>query len=277
MRIVTLSLMLASLGAWGENLLLNPGFEELDALGNPAGWSVFVMPLEGATGEVTGEAAEGAQSVVLRTEAPYEEDPANNWSQVIFGDLEDREFLVQGMIRSEGAGEAAIWLQCFSQERVRLLAAQTTTSTARLSGTNDWTAVSMRLYAPEGTDFMMLRCVLRGTGTAWFDSIEVMEAPPDEDDATTTLRPADFDLHEPQEQDILAEDILQVSRAMQETIRSMEKRNTELLDQILSVQQELNAYRTELNESLNTPLEPLESGRSNHPLVPHGFVVEGAN
>lgn len=277
MRIVTLSFVLASLGAWGDNLLLNPGFEDLDARGNPAGWSVFVMPLEGATGEVSAEAAEGVQAVVLRTEAPYDEDPANNWSQVIFGDLEDTEFLVRGTIRTEGAGEAAIWLQCFSRERVRLLAAQTTTSTARLSGTNAWTAVSMRLYAPKGTDFMMLRCVLRGTGAAWFDSIEVREAPPEEDDATPKLRPAQFDLHEPLEQDILAENILQVSRAMQETVRSMEKRNTELLDRILSVQEELNAYRTELRESQNTALEPLESGRSKHPLVPHGFVAEGVN
>ncbi len=45
--------------------------------------------------------------------------------------------------------------------------------TERLTGTRDWTRVSRLLFVPEGVDTLRILLLLHGTGTAWFDDVEL--------------------------------------------------------------------------------------------------------
>jgi hypothetical protein len=51
--------------------------------------------------------------------------------------------------------------------------AHSTSTDMPVYGTQDWQEVSMTVDVPEGTDFVTIRCVLMGTGSAWFDDIAV--------------------------------------------------------------------------------------------------------
>ena len=239
----------------------------------PRPWSLFIMPKEGAEGQIDRAAFRGESSVMLRTTKAYETEPANNWSQVILADAASKDIRLTGYIRTENATEAALWLQCFSTNPARVIAAQTSSLRTPVHGTNDWTSVEIKLKAPKETDFLVVRCVLKGIGTAWFDSIELRfgdKAPlpleaiePIEDSADS----------EGWEQGDLGEDILTISESIQESIRELESSNSVLLVQIATVQRELAEYRRRLFEEeargRENPLEPLDAYQVRHPLVPH--------
>jgi len=162
-----------------ENLLANPGFEELRGE-QPERWEVFVQPREGVTGRVSTSAHTGAHAVMLHTPTPYEIDPANNWSQSLIGDFAGKRLRLTAQIRTEEAEDAAIWLQCWRKQPWGVARTISTSEKAPMYGTRDWEEVHAELDVPEGTDFLMVRCVLRGAGTAWFDEVvlrEVGEAP----------------------------------------------------------------------------------------------------
>ena len=165
--------------AWAANLLANPGFEDLDRT-MPARWYVYVAPMEGAIGELDATTShEGRFSVKLHNAQEYEKEPANNWSQNIIENLGGRELLVRGFIKTKEATEAAIWLQCCTKRPWRVLHFATTSADYPRYGTSDWAPVEMRVTPPQGTDFITVRCVLKGRGTAWFDAITVDDEPPE--------------------------------------------------------------------------------------------------
>lgn len=171
------------------NLVGNPGFEELVA-GQPARWDHYVHPQEGAFARVDGEAHDSRYCVMIHAPTPLPENPVNSWSQNLFGDFAGRTFRASAYIRAEEAREAAIWVQCWRKRPLALLDTATTTSTSPVYGTSEWRRVEVLFDAPEGTDFMTVRCVLRGQGTAWFDQVAVRENgeedPPAPDDAPET-------------------------------------------------------------------------------------------
>ena len=170
-------LLLCCLGARadGDNLLANPGFEALTA-DQPARWDTYVQPKPGAVARLDDVAHSGDYAVWLHTPTPYAKEPVNNWSQNIIADFGGETLRVAGFIRVVDAKEAALWLQCWRKKPWGVLAAASTSIDMPVYGTADWQEVSMEVEVPEGTDFVTLRCVLLGTGSAWFDDISVSRA-----------------------------------------------------------------------------------------------------
>lgn len=156
-----------------DNLLANPGFEETAGV-EPVRWKAFVMPMEGAEARLCGEAPfEGRFAAMLHNPQPYSKEPANNWSQNIIADLAGKELRVRGYIKTIEATEAAIWLQCCTMRPFQVLHFATSSTDTPRYGTSDWAPVEFRVKAPDGAEFVILRCVLKGRGTAWFDSLSV--------------------------------------------------------------------------------------------------------
>ncbi len=166
-------LILALAAAEDGNLVRNSGFELLDG-SRPASWDLYVAAKPGAKGALDGTVAYGGDySVKLSTREPYETDPCNNWSQNITQDVSGETLVVTGHIKTEEADGAALWLQCWRADPLGVAHVSTTSSVNPMSGTNDWSTVEMNVRVPAGTDFVTLRCVLKGTGTAWFDDVAV--------------------------------------------------------------------------------------------------------
>ncbi|NUM54586.1 MAG: hypothetical protein HUU46_13150 [Candidatus Hydrogenedentes bacterium] len=173
MRLVPLLALALALNAGAENLLKNPSFEVVSD-GSPAAWSVFVQPKQGASSFYDQRVAkDGSASVKLSIDSPYIEDPANNWSQNVLADVRGKRLHLNGMVKTENATEAAVWVQCYSRNPLRLVLQESTASSGLLTGTHDWTPVELSLVAPIDTDFVVVRCVLRFRGTAWFDALSL--------------------------------------------------------------------------------------------------------
>jgi len=271
--IIALTLALLAAPAPAENLLINSSFERTDSEGMPRPWSLFIMPKEGAGGRVDSAAVRGESSIMLHTTEAYATEPANNWSQVIITDAASKDIRLTGQIRTENATEAALWLQCFSTNPARVIAAKTSSLRTPVQGTNDWTSVELKLKAPRETDFLVVRCVLKGTGTAWFDTIELRlgdEEPLSLEAIEPSEESAEF---EGWEQGDLGEDLLTLSESIQQSIRELESSNSVLLKEMARIQTELEAYRKRASEedaqARENPLEPLDAYQVRHPLVPH--------
>ncbi len=179
-------LFLSALPAGADNLLANAGFEELSA-DRPVRWDRFVQPKPGATAMLTDQAHSGQYAVWLHTPTPYGKEPVNNWSQNILAELGGATLRVRGYIRVEDAKEAAIWLQSWRKKPWGVLGAESTSIDMPVYGTQDWQEVSMTVKVPDGTDFVTVRCVLLGTGSAWFDDLSVsrLEETGEEDSDTS--------------------------------------------------------------------------------------------
>ncbi|MBM3289069.1 MAG: hypothetical protein FJY92_02865 [Candidatus Hydrogenedentes bacterium] len=170
---MALAAVVFALVAGAENLLKDPGFEVV-ANGAPADWSVFVEPKPGASSFLDQRVSkDGSNSVKLSIDAPYSEDPANNWSQNVVADVRGKRLRATGFIKTENASEAAIWVQCYAKGPLRLVRQESTSSKGLVTGTNDWTPVEVSFDAPLDTDFVVVRCVLRFRGTAWFDALSL--------------------------------------------------------------------------------------------------------
>jgi hypothetical protein len=156
------------------NLLANGGFEAVIGQA-PRGWDLFLMPQEGAYGRADAEQAfEGGYAAVVHVPEPQPQHPVNNWSQNIVAPVAGKTLHLSGYIRTEQATEAAIWLQCWSVQPTRVIHAATTFDDHPMYGTREWNHVEMTVQVPPGTSFVTCRCVLRGTGTAWFDDLRVV-------------------------------------------------------------------------------------------------------
>lgn len=268
------SAVLLSFAAWAQaaNLLSNPSFEDLAPDGRPVYWSPFVMPQAGAFAEADPLALDGEHAAMLHVPNRYETEPANNWSQVVVADMAEQDLVLTGEIRTEAVGEAAFWLQCFARNPARVVAAATSSTTTFLSGTNDWTPVEIRLTAPPDTEFAVVRCVIKGRGSAWFDSLRLVthleedsELPvfePFEEAVEASLEPAD----QPEEANLL-----ELSRMLNEAIAELEANNAQILERVQRIQKELDAARP----TLDAEIAPLEAASIRHPLVPHGWKPEG--
>jgi hypothetical protein len=303
MRWIALVLGLAAVPVAADNLLANPGFEQLDG-DLPARWRVFVAPQEGAEGRVDNlNPYEGRYCVLLHNPEPYEEEPANNWSQNIIADLTGKTLLVTGAIRTDDATEVALWLQCFRRQPWAVTRFATTSTDSPIYGTRDWTPVEMRVEVPAQTDFVVLRCVLKGRGTAWFDSVCVEDGtqPPDErerkamKDAAAAFGPPEK-LEGPEGTEV-RKALLDAHQAMVETNQTLRDMNRELAEQIKALQQDLRDLRAQIDARKGAPPAKQEataaaeaapthsvapvavgSGRAPKvtppPLVPHGYDWE---
>ncbi len=257
----------------GENLLSNPSFEERTPDGRPRAWSSYVMPQPGAFADRDPLAFGGSESIMLHTPEPYAQEPANNWSQVIVADLRGKSLEFSGYARTEAAGEAALWIQCFQQRPARVVAAQTSAINGALTGTSDWTRLTVSVDAPATTDFVVVRCILKGRGTAWFDELRldvVATETPDLDEVTPVEASTDIPPPAPEPGgDLQVEDILELSKTLQRAVADLEQTNTRILSRVQQLQSDLDQSRTALDAT---------AGRTYgaHPLVPHGYTPDGA-
>ena len=265
-------LCLLSISAGAENLLSNPGFDRLKLDGTPAHWDLFIMPDNKAIGRADSITHDGYYSAMLHTPTPYSKDPINNWSQIVFDNLIGVPLKLSGSIRTENVGEAALWIQCFSKKRSRILATSSSTKGFMISGTQGWTSVSTQITPPSQTDFIVVRCIIKGQGQAWFDSLSLSMVEPEAleppfevlaavESEPETLDPIDSNTH----------DILAVSQAMQQTIRDLEKSNQELLKKITEIQKDLDYYRKEIRAKSQVAPRP----HGAHPLIPEDYIPQG--
>jgi hypothetical protein len=282
---VLAAIALAAAAAAGENLLANPGFESA-AHDQPDQWSVYVMPHEGAFARADRAARSGDFAALLHTPTPYAQDPANNWSQNITGDFAGKTLQAGAWIRTEAAGGAAIWVQCWKRNPLRLLHTANSATRDPVRGTQGWREVSMPVEVPEGTAFLTLRCVIQGTGSAWFDDLRLVPteppaAKPPADMAPMVPPPGPAPPADAPE----LRDAVATLDALERQLDSLRDANILLggaLDQVRAENRalldELRELRTRMEQAGEPGGEPAaepgapqaDSGRRAPPLVPHG-------
>jgi hypothetical protein len=264
MRYGVLILILVTPTALAESYLVNPSFEDVDAGGEPQRWDRFVMPMDGAFARLDSGAAEGDYCAMIHIPTEYAKEPVNNWSQNIIHELGGKEIYVSGSIKTREATEAAFLLQCWHRNPNRLLAAVTTSTEYPTYGTKDWSRVEANLTVPAGTDFLVVRCLLKGRGTAWFDDVRVDDRPYGAPVDLSVMEPVDGDQESkdalPDAMAII-EPVLDANEALRESLKAITATNRALLRQIDSLQSELRALKREISGAkqpiqLNT-IEPL--------------------
>jgi len=264
------------------NLLVNGGFENVTGA-VPDDWNVFVMEhsalpagVEPPQGVADTTAYEGERSALLHNTAPYRKEPCNNFSQIIWDELGGKKLHVKAAIKTEGATAAAVWAQCWRRTPYKLLHIASTSDRNPVSGTTDWTDVEMNVDVPDNTDFVIIRCVLKGQGKAWFDDLSVVDVT--EPTAEPAPKPAPHPAPKPDAKEL--ESVLR-------SLREASKANKNLLAQVESLQQEIQALREQLEVLRQAAAEqPPEAGpppppapvspppRKAPPLVPHGMKPE---
>lgn len=282
MAITTLLNTLLLITCASENLLANPGFEETN-IDLPKRWDLYLLPQHGATGKLDNTAYAGKFSVFLNTPTPYEKEPVNNWSQNIIADLAGKTLLLSGYIKVEDAKEAAIWVQCWQKRPWGVRKFITTSTDAPLYGTKDWELVEATFQVPKGTDFITVRCVLLGTGAAWFDDISITikkstqskkikkeenaekdnaKEPKENSDATTQDNPKPTTPIPTAQQDEINKvqsELAQFRKAnlsLAEGVQGIQTSNKELLLEILRLQIQLEELRKQVTQNATTIIDP---------------------
>ncbi len=152
-----------------QELVKNGSFEEIQE-NQPSYWNLYIEPEEGAYGKVdTTTYHTGKHSVLISHLRRYKKEPLNNWNQRILvpGNLEKVEF--HGFIKIKDVFKAYFLIQFWSNEGKII----DSVKSDEVSGTSEWTSISKEFSIPKGTDFIMLRCILEGMGTVWFDDISI--------------------------------------------------------------------------------------------------------
>lgn len=244
-------LTVLSVAVGGEELLVNPSFENVDG-GKAVGWNLFVQPEPGAEGRVDDTRAfDGTFSVMLRNPDTYKSDPANNWSQNVLAPLKGKKLAVGGHIKTENAGGAAVWLQCWQRDPWRLVHVESTADLTPVTGTKDWTPVVMEVTVPEETDFIVLRCVLKGAGAAWFDGMTVRDAEAFQQlpaAPTPAGKAAPIANDGPLDSEASARALAEI-RSLSETVRALKASNAEMSKDLESLREELRTLRSQLMRS----------------------------
>jgi hypothetical protein len=287
-------LLLATAQASAANLVQNPGFEM--RLGDkPAGWHVYVEPQEGSVGKLDGtEALDGLWSVMLHNEFPYSDEPANNWSQNVLEDLSNKTLTLRASIKTEEATEASLWIQCFRKDPWEIVLQKSTADTVPLRGSRPWTPVEIQVTVPVATDFVVVRCVLKGTGTAWFDQISLEEkkvavpaVPTAEKPVTAPLAPEspvmprvpDLPSAAPPSSDATRNEIVSAHEAIREANEALRQSNQALSEQLEIMREELDAMRKQIREvgdaAKKTPAESSTAPEAPvPPLVPRAPTAQ---
>jgi hypothetical protein len=108
-------------------------------------------------------------------------DPTSNrltmWMQQT-RDGEPGRYVLSAFIKTEGLADgsaAAVCVQCRNAKGEKVGFATTQGQSANLTGTKDWTQVSVEVTAPAETTSFAAFALLKGTGKVWFDDIELVK------------------------------------------------------------------------------------------------------
>jgi len=294
-----LALILAADFGGPLNFLGNGGFEEL-VVDRPARWESFVEPQDGAFARIDDGAAHGRYCAQLHIPRPYDVDPINNWSQNVVGALSGKTFRLTGQIKVEAATEAAIWVQCWRRRPWGVAKFVTTSTDQPVYGTQDWQAVDAEFTVPDSTEALTVRCVLKGTGTAWFDEVALVEVEKPEvetDDEepggdgrseASSDAPAPRIAPLPDDAALLAEradvralvqrlrNLRESNELLTDSLQFLQETNVDLLEQILKIREQMESLRVDRRAEegdapdLALPDLPRMPESPTPPLVPHG-------
>ena len=291
--------------ASADNVLSNPDFEVRTA-DRPARWDLYLMPQEGAYARLESPGHADSAAAVIHVPLPYPENPVNNWSQNIIGAVGGKTFAIKGYIKTQDVHEAGIWVQCWRKRPLTLLDTATTEREMPVFGTTEWQLVETTFTAPAATEFLTVRCVLRGPGTAWFDALSLSERPeaagtdpapeaagaarsvvppvPDSVDTPPPSRTATLPEGTPQAATAPAQDaqtdsalqydlMLETNRSLVMDLDDLRQSNEALLDEVLRLRDEVGTLRAQL-ESYTLEETPLPAENTPElpvpPLVPAG-------
>ncbi|MCX5759063.1 MAG: hypothetical protein NTU83_11255 [Candidatus Hydrogenedentes bacterium] len=253
------------------NLLHNAGFEALDG-GMPAYWNLFVQPEPGAEGRLdTQTFTEGARAAYLHNPDTYAKDPCNNWSQNLSNAVAGKTIVAGGSIKTSGAASGAIWVQCWRRDPWGMLRLASTADALPVSGDTDWIPVAVKFAVPSDTDFVVVRCIVRGAGSAWFDDLRLFEA------GTETAPLAERSASAPppnppvKEATVAAASLARETAAMAKTIESLRDANEALRRDLAQMREEIADLRERLAPR-EQPAPPPK--KAVPPLVPHGYAEE---
>ncbi len=250
-----------------DNLLTNPSFEAMDG-DAPVAWKSFVEPQAGAEASVDAKVCcDGDQSVRLHNPGTYATDPANNWSQNLTQALAGKTLILGGVIKTEQAGGAALWLQCWQREPWRVLSVATTSDEHPVTGTKDWTPVALKTQVPKDTDYVVVRCVIKGGGTVWFDDLRLVDAGTETslDDEIDSLREKTDRPKRAREADKVKREILRDSDELTKSVKELRDTNDSLLKEIATLRTEIKDLRGQVRAL------PKSTRQTVPPLVPHGY------
>jgi predicted esterase len=166
-----------------RNLLENGSFEDTE--GDAArSWSAVVPPQHRAAVEFTVESKDAKDA--KRCVRIKNTEPANGGvnsfthrlSADAVADLRGKWVELSGFVKGREAVVADVWVQCFDDVE-RELAKLHGKRYGGLFGTFEWTRLAARGEVPRKTKSVVVRCVLQGTGEAWFDGMKLAEIKPD--------------------------------------------------------------------------------------------------
>lgn len=257
-----------------DNLLRNAGFETVEG-GMPVQWNLFVQPQPGAEGRLDEQmSTEGTRAAYLHNPDTYAKDPCNNWSQNLTNPAAGRTLVAGGNIKTSGMADGAIWVQCWRKDPWGVLRIASTADAMPVSGDTDWKPVAVKLTVPSDTDFVVVRCVIRGAGSAWFDDLRLVEAETEAAPApeNPTAMPPVPPPSPPADNTNVPADIAREAAAMKKTIESLRDTNEALQHDLAEMRKEVSELRERL-----TPREPAVSPppqKAIPPLIPHGYLEE---
>jgi hypothetical protein len=175
MTVAALAAVLLS-AAWSQadeprELLKNPSAEKA-VKGKVAAWFPACIPAEGLKAWwCTDEAAEGKASLAISNTHVYAEKVHNNWAQHVTRFRVGQQLQFSAQVKTSDAQSVNICVQCWDREGKKMLAFA---SSPIISGTQDWKPLETTpVQVPDGTATIVVRAVLTGTGTVWFDDLSL--------------------------------------------------------------------------------------------------------
>jgi hypothetical protein len=91
----------------------------------------------------------------------------------IYGESAKR-YRLAAWVKTRGLEDGGAWLQVddvfFNWQDV-----QATRRTEKLTGDHDWTRLEVEFTPSPRDPFLLIKLCVEGTGTAWFDDLELME------------------------------------------------------------------------------------------------------
>ncbi len=151
---------------------LNLSFETSAPGGLPAGWTLFNTAGSSFRDVVdSSTAVDGAQSLRITslTSTP------NQWGiafhTLAAGPVIGKTFHMSGFVRTQDVnGTALLWANCWDSSSTVLLGGQ---NSATQTGTTGWQQLDLRFDVPAGAVILDFGVQLVGTGTAWFDNLQI--------------------------------------------------------------------------------------------------------
>jgi len=175
---VSVALATVTVAAAGENLLVNPGFEEADAeTGFPAGWEPVYWSNPHGTIEASDVAHTGERSVMLKGLPPEQiTDAGRRNNHLVAQELGDlagmRRLVLRAFLRAEGNGRAYCSIFTYDADGNRLQYE----SSRSYVGQADWTEIAWRFTTAPQTARMILYLRNGGEGAVWYDDMSLTTA-----------------------------------------------------------------------------------------------------